>query len=83
MSLPVSLGDAFTNSELTPGDPFDYSVILWTRVKPVGTYRIDIPACVKYKVWTDDASVKSEGFSLTGADIDWTVKVVFLGKLAP
>ena len=71
----MSLDKCIAKSVLSPGDPFDYSVILWTRAKPTGAYRIDIPACVKYKVWTDDRSVKSEGFSLTGADIDWTVKV--------
>ncbi|WVR08378.1 hypothetical protein IAU60_005433 [Kwoniella sp. DSM 27419] len=66
----------FTHS-VASGDPFDYSVILWTRAVPADTYHIDIPQCVRYKVYQgDDANgeVVSEGWSLTGADVDWTVK---------
>jgi alkaline phosphatase D len=57
------------------GDPYDYSVLLWTRAYPAGEYRIDVPQCVEYKVWTEDEEVVSEGYALTGADVDWTVKV--------
>jgi hypothetical protein len=36
-----------------------------------------VPQCVEYKVWAgdDESNVVSSGYALTGADVDWTVKV--------
>jgi len=33
------------------GDPYDYSVLLWTRAEPTAEAPIDIPVCVTYKVY--------------------------------
>ena len=60
------------------GDPWDTSIILWTRAEPTDTYRIDVPVCVKYKVWSSEdgtGDCVSSGWALTGEDVDWTVKV--------
>jgi alkaline phosphatase D len=60
------------------GDPYDYSVLLWTRVYPTDAFRIDIPQCVTYKVYDGEngtGKVVSEGYALTGPDVDYTVKV--------
>ena len=34
------------------GDPYDYSVLLWTRAEPTAEAPVDIPVCVTYKVYT-------------------------------
>lgn len=55
-------------------------MLLWTRVVPTDTIRIDIPVCVTYKVYDGEegkGKVVSEGFALTGPDVDYTVKVSF------
>lgn len=33
------------------GDPYDYSVLLWTRAEPTAVAPVDIPVCVTYKVF--------------------------------
>jgi hypothetical protein len=61
-----------------PGDPYDYSVLLWTRAVPAEAYRIDVPMCVRYNVYSGEnatGSVVSSGYALTNADVDFTVKV--------
>lgn len=40
------------------GDPYDYSIILWTRALPVQEAQVDTPACLTYAVYeNEDASV--------------------------
>lgn len=59
------------------GDPYDTSVILWTRAFPSDDYLIDIPQCVTYKVYKGEnatGDVVHQGWALTGGDVDWTVK---------
>lgn len=34
------------------GDPYDHSVLLWTRAEPTAEAPVDIPVCVTYKVYT-------------------------------
>ena len=68
-------------------DPFDSSVILWTRTVPKsldGTTLLpdkSLPACVSYRVYTSALSGKpvSSGESFTSYDVDWTVKVEATG----
>jgi hypothetical protein len=51
---------------------------------PSEAFRIDIPQCVRYKVYTGvdgKGEVVSEGWALTGADVDWTIKVGFCPHL--
>ena len=70
---------------LIPGDPYDYSVLLWTRAEPTESYRIDVPMCVTYKVYAGlDATgeVVTSGYALTSADVDYTVKVEATGLTA-
>ena len=60
------------------GDPFDTSIILWTRAVPTDSFRIDVPQCVEYKVYSGEngeGDVVSKGYSLTSSDVDYTVKV--------
>lgn len=56
-------------------------MILWTRAVPDKNARIDIPQCVTYKVYDkQDGSGKivSQGWALTGPDVDYTIKVSLL-----
>lgn len=60
------------------GDPYDTSIILWTRAVPLDAFRIDVPQCVEYKVYAGEnaeGEVVSQGYSLTSSDVDYTVKV--------
>ncbi len=68
------------------GDPFDTSVLLWTRAIPAtnGTSAPDQsePACVSYKVSTSptlSGQPIASGQAFTSYDIDWTVKVEATG----
>jgi phosphodiesterase/alkaline phosphatase D-like protein len=61
-----------------PGDPYDTSVLLWTRAVPIGTYRVDVPMCVEYKVYSGanaTGEAVTSGWALTNADVDFTVTV--------
>ncbi|KAL0579941.1 hypothetical protein V5O48_002025 [Marasmius crinis-equi] len=66
------------------GDPFDTSVILWTRAVPTspdGTSSLpdqSVPACLSYKVSTNEqpnGNPVTSGEAFTSYDVDWTVKV--------
>ena len=70
---------------MASGDPYEDSVILWTRAYPTDPARVDVPVCVKYAVYTDkSASGKavSSGFAYTSYDVDFTVKVEAKGLSA-
>ena len=60
------------------GDPFDDSVLLWTRAVPInGTPDQSVPVCVSFKVFnnaklTGKPIDSGEGF--TTYDVDFTVK---------
>lgn len=67
----------FTHN-VASGDPYDYSVLLWTRAVPTETYSVDVPQCVEYKVYTGEnatGEVVSSGYALSNADLDFTYKV--------
>ncbi|EPQ58357.1 hypothetical protein GLOTRDRAFT_37518, partial [Gloeophyllum trabeum ATCC 11539] len=71
------------------GDPFDTSVLLWTRAAPVSTANpgpdVDVPICVSYKVFDNprlSGSVINSGEAFTSYDVDWTVKVEATGLKA-
>ncbi|TFK38210.1 PhoD-like phosphatase-domain-containing protein [Crucibulum laeve] len=77
----------FTHS-VASGDPFDTSIILWTRAIPVspdGTSELpdqSVPACVSFKVATSSdfsGPAVSTGEAFTSYDVDWTVKVEATG----
>ncbi|TFK42649.1 PhoD-like phosphatase-domain-containing protein [Crucibulum laeve] len=77
----------FTHS-VASGDPFDTSVILWTRAVPTspdGTSELpdqSVPACLSFAVSTAaDLSGKpiAHGQAFTSYDVDWTVKVEATG----
>lgn len=40
----------FTHA-VASGDPYDYSVLLWTRALPVEQAAVDVPVCVTYNVY--------------------------------
>ncbi|KAF9443046.1 PhoD-like protein [Macrolepiota fuliginosa MF-IS2] len=77
-----SSGVNFTHS-VASGDPYDTSVILWTRAVPLpsSTGQLpdqSVPICVVYKVFTkSDLSGRpvDSGEAFTSYDVDWTVKV--------
>lgn len=80
-------GVNFTHS-VASGDPFDTSVLLWTRavpVSPAGSTTLpdqSVPACILYKITTSsDLSGKAvdSGSAFTSYDVDWTVKVEATG----
>jgi len=72
------------------GDPFDTSVILWTRAVPLPTSTgqlpdQSVPVCVSFKIGTtSDLSGRSvdSGQAFTSYDIDFTVKVEATGLKA-
>ncbi|KAJ3551377.1 hypothetical protein NM688_g4736 [Phlebia brevispora] len=60
------------------GDPFDDSVLLWTRAVPIGTPDQSVPVCVSFKIFdnpqlTGKPLDSSEAF--TSYDVDFTVKM--------
>ncbi|KAF9453201.1 PhoD-like protein [Macrolepiota fuliginosa MF-IS2] len=77
-----SSGVNFTHS-VASGDPYDTSVILWTRAVPLPSSSgqlpdQSVPVCVSYKVFAEsDLSGKpvDSGEAFTSYDVDWTVKV--------
>ncbi|KAH8107538.1 PhoD-like phosphatase-domain-containing protein [Phellopilus nigrolimitatus] len=76
-------GINFTHG-VASGDPFDESVLLWTRAAPVGTSLPDqsVPICVAYSVWQAGdlgGQPVTRGQAFTSYDVDWTVKVEAAG----
>jgi len=71
------------NSFISQGDPFDTSVILWTRAVPLLTASGEgpdqsVPACVEYRLSTNSdlsGPIISQGEAYTSGAVDWTVKV--------
>ncbi|KAJ8093352.1 hypothetical protein PM082_020209 [Marasmius tenuissimus] len=66
------------------GDPFDTSVLLWTRAVPTspsGTTSLpdqSVPACIAYQVFSNEelsGDPVTSGEAFTSYDVDWTVKV--------
>ncbi|PIL24183.1 hypothetical protein GSI_13936 [Ganoderma sinense ZZ0214-1] len=72
-------GINFTHS-VASGDPFDDSVLLWTRAVPIGSQLPDqsIPICASFKIF-DNADLSGRpvdsGDAFTSYDVDWTLKV--------
>ncbi|KAF7796682.1 hypothetical protein EIP86_007865 [Pleurotus ostreatoroseus] len=70
-------GINFTHS-VASGDPFDDSVLLWTRAVPInGVPDQDVPVCVSFKIFSNSKLTgkpldSGEGF--TTYDVDFTVK---------
>ncbi|KAF9452394.1 alkaline phosphatase [Macrolepiota fuliginosa MF-IS2] len=80
-----SSGVNFTHS-VASGDPFDTSIILWTRAEPLPTSSgqlpdQSVPVCVSFKIGTtqDLGSPVDSGEAFTTYDIDFTVKVEATG----
>ncbi|KAJ7582787.1 PhoD-like phosphatase-domain-containing protein, partial [Mycena floridula] len=72
-------GVNFTHS-VASGDPFDTSVLLWTRAVPISSTGTlpdqSVPVCVAYKISTDAHFTTFEtGQAFTSYDVDFTVKV--------
>lgn len=66
------------------GDPFDTSVLLWTRAVPVspdGSSELpdqSLPACVSFKITTSSdltGRPADTGTAFTSYDVDWTTKL--------
>ncbi|KAF5365711.1 hypothetical protein D9758_003210 [Tetrapyrgos nigripes] len=73
----------FTHS-VASGDPFDTSVLLWTRAVPIspsGSSQLpdqSVPVCVFWKITASPelkGSAVSSGQAFTSYDVDFTVKV--------
>ncbi|KAI0273709.1 PhoD-like phosphatase-domain-containing protein [Gloeopeniophorella convolvens] len=81
-------GLTFTHS-VASGDPFDDSVLLWTRAVPTSVADSttpvpdqSVPVCVSFKVFTSSAlsgHPVSSGEAFTSYDVDFTVKVEATG----
>ncbi|PPQ87973.1 hypothetical protein CVT25_001052 [Psilocybe cyanescens] len=74
-------GINFTHA-VASGDPFDTSVLLWTRAVPTSSTGAlpdqSVPVCLSFKIsTTSDLSGKvvDSGQAFTSYDVDWTVKV--------
>ncbi|KAJ7285916.1 PhoD-like phosphatase-domain-containing protein [Mycena rebaudengoi] len=67
----------FTHS-VASGDPFDTSVLIWTRASPLGAGPDQsVPVCVSYKVFSSSAlsgRPVDSGEAFTSWDVDFTVK---------
>ena len=77
----IYAGDLNYTHSIASGDPYDYSVLLWTRAYPTDNYRVDVPMCVEYKVYSGmnaTGDVVSCGWALTNADVDFTIKVIII-----
>ncbi len=65
---------------MSQGDPFDTSVLLWTRAVPIGAELPDqsIPVCVTFKIF-NNAKLSGKpidcGSAFTSYDVDFTLKV--------
>lgn len=67
-------GITFTHS-VASGDPFDHSVLLWTRAVPVGSPDQSVPICVNFRISGLDGKLADSGQAFTSYDVDFTVKV--------
>ncbi|KAI0332126.1 hypothetical protein GY45DRAFT_1247315 [Cubamyces sp. BRFM 1775] len=72
-------GINFTHS-VASGDPFDNSVLLWTRAVPIGSTLPDqsIPVCVSFKIFNNaklSGRPVDSGEAFTSYDVDFTLKV--------
>ncbi|KAH8832807.1 PhoD-like phosphatase-domain-containing protein [Flagelloscypha sp. PMI_526] len=87
---PTFYGSDFSNSptvwsggiHFTHSDPWDTSVILWTRAAPVdgSAVKPSIPICVSYKISeASSGNVIDSGDAFTSYDVDFTVKVEATG----
>ncbi|RDX56550.1 hypothetical protein OH76DRAFT_1426103 [Lentinus brumalis] len=75
-------GINFTHSGMRRlhGDPFDTSVLLWTRAVPIGAELPDqsIPVCVTFKIFNNaklSGKPIDSGSAFTSYDVDFTLKV--------
>ncbi|KAL4265206.1 PhoD-like phosphatase metallophosphatase domain-containing protein [Pleurotus pulmonarius] len=74
----------FTHS-VASGDPFDTSVLLWTRAVPASSTGAlpdqSVPVCVSFKISTSNtlSPVIDSGEAFTSYDVDFTVKVEATG----
>ncbi|KAG6883107.1 hypothetical protein C0993_007797 [Termitomyces sp. T159_Od127] len=80
-------GVNFTHS-VASGDPFDTSVLLWTRaeaISPPGSTALpdqSVPVCVSYKIFSNpelSGNPADSGSAFTSYDVDWTLKVEATG----
>ncbi|KAG6888551.1 hypothetical protein C0995_007423 [Termitomyces sp. Mi166 len=80
-------GVNFTHN-VASGDPFDTSVLLWTRaqaVSPTDSTALpdqSVPVCVSYKIYSNpelSGSPADSGSAFTSYDVDWTLKVEATG----
>ncbi|KAK0483555.1 PhoD-like phosphatase-domain-containing protein [Armillaria novae-zelandiae] len=78
----------FTHAGKKLGDPFDNSVLLWTRAVPLsssGSSELpdqSVPICLSYQVFRSadlSGSPVDSGEAFTSYDVDWTVKVEATG----
>ncbi|KAJ3937067.1 MAG: PhoD-like phosphatase-domain-containing protein [Lentinula lateritia] len=77
----------FTHSG-TLGDPFNTSVLLWTRAVPVSPSNTtqlpdqSVPACLSFAIYTSldlEGEPIDTGEAFTSYDVDWTLKVEATG----
>lgn len=68
------------------GDPWDTSVLLWTRAVPSSSNGalpdVSVPICVSFKIGTTSdlaGRIVDHGEAFTSYDVDWTVKVEATG----
>ncbi|KAI0686724.1 PhoD-like phosphatase-domain-containing protein [Cytidiella melzeri] len=97
-AYPTFYGSDFSNSpfiwngginfthRVASGDPFDTSVLLWTRAFPInGTPDQSVPVCVSFQIF-DNPSLKGKpidsGEAFTSWDVDFTVKFEATGLKA-
>lgn len=70
-------------SGVASGDPYDTSILLWTRAVPTNDAPEDVPVCLTYSVM--DASTNStvsSGYALGSYEVDFTFKVEAKGLSA-
>ncbi len=76
-------GISFTHS-VASGDPWDTSVLLWTRATPTGGTALEsVPVCVSWSVAPSSSELSTaptaKGQAFTSYDVDWTVKIEATG----
>ncbi|KAJ3888700.1 PhoD-like phosphatase-domain-containing protein [Lentinula edodes] len=78
----------FTHSDYEQGDPFNTSVLLWTRAVPVSPSNTtqlpdqSVPACLSFAISTSpdlQGEPIDTGEAFTSYDVDWTLKVEATG----
>ncbi|KAJ9102982.1 hypothetical protein QFC19_004539 [Naganishia cerealis] len=81
----IFAGDLNFTHAVASGDPYDYSVLLWTRALPVQQASVDVPVCVTYSVFDGlnaSGNIVASGYAFTSYDVDFTVKVEATGLKA-